>query len=237
MNASYALAASMVNQLNRVANISNNLANLNTNGFKEERLQQGTFNNYLARAKKEHFKVSRLSAVENSVPKIDGKYIVEENGGVEQTGNRLDFSLNKQDTFFRLRGKNGKIYLSRNGAFKNLGGFLVNDHADNVLNVQGNPIQVQAGFEKQIVAYQTPYNNLSKYGNNDYKILDKSKLKYVNPAKGDITEGSLEKSNVNQMISMVDLIEAQRQFERNQKAITSINDMNSNVINKVGNNS
>jgi len=237
MNASYALAASMVNQLNRVANISNNLANLNTNGFKEERLQQGTFNNYLENAKKKNLTISRLSAVENSVPKIDGKYINAESGGIEQTGNKLDFSLNSQNSFFKVRAKNGKTYLTRNGAFKNLDGFLVNESADRVLDNQGNPIMVQAGFAKKIVAYQTPYNNLSKYGKNDYKILDNSKLKEVGREKGNIIEGSLEKSNVNQMLSMVDLIEAQRQFERNQKAITSINDMNSKVINKVGNNS
>jgi len=43
----YSLSATMVNQLNRVDVLSNNLANVNTYGFKEDNLVEGSFNHYL----------------------------------------------------------------------------------------------------------------------------------------------------------------------------------------------
>ena len=45
----YPLAASMVNQINRLDQISNNLANVNTFGFKQEGTTETTFNYYLER--------------------------------------------------------------------------------------------------------------------------------------------------------------------------------------------
>lgn len=40
----YPLAASMINQINRLDQVSNNLANVNTNGFKQEATTETTFN-------------------------------------------------------------------------------------------------------------------------------------------------------------------------------------------------
>ena len=40
----YPLAASMINQINRLDQISNNLANINTNCFKQEGTTETTFN-------------------------------------------------------------------------------------------------------------------------------------------------------------------------------------------------
>lgn len=45
----YPLAASMINQFNRLDQISNNLANINTNGFKQEGTTETTFNYYLSK--------------------------------------------------------------------------------------------------------------------------------------------------------------------------------------------
>ena len=48
-------------------------------------------------------------------------------------------------------------------------------------------------------------------------------------------QGSLEKSNVNTIRTMVGLIEAQRKFEQSQKAITGIDQINGKVIESIGN--
>ena len=71
----YPLAASMVNQINRLDQISNNLANINTNGFKQEGTTETTFNYYLERMQKEGTTPSKINVVTNNVPKIDSKYI------------------------------------------------------------------------------------------------------------------------------------------------------------------
>ena len=51
----YPLAASMINQINRIDMISNNLANSNTTGFKQEGTSEGSFNYYLQRAEQQGF--------------------------------------------------------------------------------------------------------------------------------------------------------------------------------------
>ncbi len=49
-------------------------------------------------------------------------------------------------------------------------------------------------------------------------------------------QGAIEKSNVNSVTAMVELIDAQRRFEQAQKAVTTIDELNSKVIDKIGNN-
>ena len=112
------LAASMINQLNRVDMISNNLANTNTVGFKEDSISEGSFNSYLERTNSEGKTVSNLSYIMNTVPKIDNHYINSALGSISPTGNNLDFALSQSDTYFKVEAKNGEIQLSRNGEFK-----------------------------------------------------------------------------------------------------------------------
>ena len=51
-----------------------------------------------------------------------------------------------------------------------------------------------------------------------------------------IVKGAVEKSNVNSVTAMVELIDAQRRFEQSQKAIKTIDELNSSVIDKIGSN-
>ncbi len=87
----YPLAAAMINQINRLDMISNNLANTNTNGFKQEATSEGSFNYYLQRAAQEGFTPTKINEVTNTIPKIDAKYINSEQGPIMPTGNTLDF--------------------------------------------------------------------------------------------------------------------------------------------------
>lgn len=70
MNSNYPLAAAMINQLNRVDMLSNNLANANTNGYKQTSMTEGTFNNYLTKAHKHSPLISKLNTINNNVPKL-----------------------------------------------------------------------------------------------------------------------------------------------------------------------
>ena len=129
----YPLAASMINQINRLDQISNNLANVNTSGFKQDGLTETTFNYYLQRAQTEDFTPTKISTITNNIPKIDAKYIDSEVGPITSTGNKLDFALEQPDTFFKLQDKNGDIVYTRDGAFKVLDGFLVDSNGNNIL--------------------------------------------------------------------------------------------------------
>jgi flagellar basal-body rod protein FlgG len=235
----YPLAAAMVNQINRLDIVSNNLANSRTIGFKQEGLSEGTFNNYLLKAKEEGKKPEYINELTNKVPKIDNKYIDANGGAIVTTGNNLDFALKNPQGFFAVLTQNGNVEYTKDGSFKNLDGFLVDSNGNNVLSADGEPVAVEDGFKEAIGAFNIDYKNLEKVGNNNYKLKDPSQITtQVEPLEsneGSVIQGSLEHSNVNTVLAMVQLIDAQRSFEQSQKAITGINDINSKVIQKLGN--
>ena len=146
----YPLAASMINQINRLDQISNNLANVNTNGFKQEGTTETTFNYYLQKAQNDGIEPNKVNVVTNNVPKIDSKFINSEMGPIAMTGNKLDFALNSPDTFFKIQNANGDIVYTRDGSFKNLDNFLVDGNGNNVLNASNEPITIDEDVAAQI---------------------------------------------------------------------------------------
>jgi len=233
----YPLAASMINQINRIDMVSNNLANVNTHGFKQENTTEGSFNYYLQRAQKEGFTPTKINEVTNTIPKMDSKYISSEHGMIMTTGNALDFALNQDDTFFKVQDSDGDIVYTRDGAFKNLDGFLVDSNGQYVLNNDNEPIEIEEdGFENQISVTQIDYDQLEKYKDNNFKLKDDGVItQQFDNNDLQLTQGAIEKSNVNSVSSMVSLIDAHRSFEQSQKAIKTIDEMNGNLIEKIGN--
>lgn len=230
------LTASMVNQLNRVDTISNNIANANTVGFKEDSLSEGSFNNYLTKKTAEREDVTKLNVIMNTIPKIDGNYIDSKVGSIKTTGNRLDFALNHEDTFFKVKNKNGGIELTRDGAFKVLNNELITQNGYKVLDAQNNSIEANNNtFVDTISIVSTKFSNLDKIGDNNYRINNMDDLSMIDNNDDYILRGALESSNVNGIKSMVTLIEAQRKFEQSQKAIQGIDDLNKKVIDSIGN--
>lgn len=239
MNSNYPLAAGMINQLNRVDMISNNLANANTNGYKQTNMSEGTFNNYLNKAHKHSELVTRLNTINNTVPKLDTKFNNEEMGSLMQTGNALDFALKHKDTFFKVQNNNGEMVLTRDGSFKIVDNILVTSENNPVLSAQNEPIEIEPGedFADLIGVARTNFNNIEKIGNNNYKIINQNEVQ--NPDEDNslyMLNGTLEKSNVNAVNTMVALIDAHRRFEQSQKAIQSLSEMSSTLIEKLGNN-
>lgn len=232
----YPLAASMINQINRLDQISNNLANTNTFGFKQEGTTETTFNYYLQRMQDEGKTPTKENIVTNNIPKIDSKYINGETGPIMMTGNNLDFALNDSDTFFKIQNENGDIVYSRDGSFKNLDGFLVDGNGNNILNTDNEPIEVEEGFAAQIGVSRADYKNLEKVGNNTYILKNPNEIEDLENNDNRLVQGAVESSNVNSVSAMVELIDAHRRFDQSQKAIKSIDELNAALIDKIGGN-
>lgn len=229
----YSLSAAMINQLNRVDVISNNLANVNTNAFKEDNVVEGSFNHYLERLAQKDLTPTKLDTVNNIVPKIDGNFIKGEIGSIVETNNPLDFALKTNDTFFKVLNKNGDILLTRDGSFKNIGGVLSTFDGKKVLNNTNQPINVVDGFQTQVAVVSTSYDNLGKVGNNNYKISDTTKVKPIIDNDQFMVVGAIEKSNINAVTTMVALIDSQRRLEQAQKAITGIGELSEKLLSKI----
>jgi flagellar basal-body rod protein FlgF len=232
----YPLAASMINQINRLDQISNNLANLNTNGFKQEGTTETTFNYYLQKAQEQNVAPTKINTVTNNIPKIDSKFINSEMGSITLTGNKLDFALNDSDTFFKVQNANGDIVYTRDGAFKNLDNFLVDSNGNNILNADNEPITLEDEVASQIGVVKIPYTNLEKIGDNTFSIKNPNQMEIFENNDNLIVNGAIEKSNVNSVSTMVELIDANRSFEQAQKAVKSIDELNASLIEKIGSN-
>ena len=230
------LAANMINQLNRVDVISNNLANANTTGFKEDSLSEGSFNSYLNRQNDEGKQVSNLSYIMNTVPKIDNNYINSKLGSILPTGNNLDFALTQSDAYFKVQSQNGDTELTRDGKFKVIDGNIVTQNGYKVLDKNDQPILANdPELSARIAVVTANFKDLEKIGNNNYNIKNNENTKMLENNQEYIVQGSLEKSNTNPINSMITLIDAQRRFEQAQKAISGIDELNSKVIDSIGN--
>lgn len=235
--ATYPLAAGMINQLNRVDTISNNLANANTVGYKQTGLTEGTFNNYLDKAIEKNQPTTKLNVVTNSIPKLDSRFINGEMGPMVQTANALDFALQHPNTFFKVQAPNGETLLTRDGSFKVVDNQLVTGNNYPVLNGENEPIEVEddVNLAEVLGIAQTEYENLENVGNNSFRVKDNAQAN-LNAAEDSslfVEQGALEKSNVNSVTAMVQLIDAHRRFEQAQKAVTSIGEMNGKMMDKL----
>jgi flagellar basal-body rod protein FlgG len=81
---------------------------------------------------------------------------------------------------------------------------------------------------------KTSYENLLKIGDNNYKIKEEALTDTIENNEMYVLQGSLEKSNVNTVSTMVALIDAQRRFEQAQKGVQTIDEINAGLIEKIG---
>jgi flagellar basal-body rod protein FlgG len=230
----YPLAAAMINQINRVDMISNNLANANTTGFKQEGLSEGSFNNYLEKAQKENLEPTKTNTVLNTIPKIDTKYTNDTQGAIRATDNEFDFALTQKDTFFKVQNQQGEILLTRDGSFHSLDGQLVTGSGYFVLNENDDIIEIEEGFGLLVGVAKTNYENLDKIGNNTYRIKNDNEIENLLGNEDTVLQRSIERSNVNSVHTMVSLIDAHRRFAQSEKAIEAIGEMSAKLIEKLG---
>ncbi len=236
--------------------IANNLANVNTIGFKREKL---SFKDVLFHYA--HDLADPNIGIKGGVvwpeadiltqPRINDKNIVFDQGPVRKTGNPLDLCIDGKG-FFKITTPNG-IFYTRDGQFKlNNQGVLVNNHGFEVMG-SGGPIQIPVGTKDifinekgeifadgnlvgqlDIVFVSNP-SQLIKIGNNLFQIKKGSNSQEVQASNVRVIQGFLEESNVNVVKEMVEMIEVLRSFEAAQRVMSFTNEEDRNLINKVGN--
>ena len=252
INAMHVAKTGLNAQQVRMQVISNNLANVNTNGFKRDR---ANFESLL-------YQIIRSSGAQTSVDTEltsgfsvgTGVNIVNSNklhsqGSIVSTDNSLDLAIDGGG-FFQVLLPDGQIVYTRNGAFsRNNEGILttnsgfiiqpeiaipaeatkINVSADGIVSVQiPEQVEAQEVGQLQLADFQNR-TGLQPIGENFYIETTSSGPPVIeNPFAagfGKIIQGSLESSNVNVVQELVDMIETQRAYEVNSKAITSVDEM------------
>lgn len=264
----YSSAAGMVAQFNRLDTISNNLANVNTVGFKEDNLVVGDFMRLYKEARDELPNENQtkegaqfLNRTMTRAPQIVDAYTDFSVGNMQKTGNNLDLALSKEGLFFAVKTPQG-VRLTRDGSFSTTDeGKLVTKQGYEVLpadyfeggtsitlNTQSNIVEVD---KNGIINTNVP-NGLALTPNAKLMIVqpdNKAMLKkegdnlFIYDAEatftdvadsGAVAQGFIEKSNVNAIKMMTQMIETNRLVGMYQKAMSAqMDDMNTEAINKI----
>jgi flagellar basal-body rod protein FlgG len=248
----YTSAAGMNAQQNNIDVTSNNIANVNTTGFKKDRIEFADLMyqslNYTANATSESTNNPTGIDVGLGV-RITGIQKSFLQGSLTETGNDLDLAIQGKG-FFQITTPTGDIQYTRNGAFKvDSEGILVNGQGYRVepeITVPYNLTNVSIS-QDGIITAMNPVDNtittlgqltisdfvnpagLAPKGNSLYAVTDTSGPAITgNPsteAFGSLQQGMIEASNVQLVNAMVDLITAQRAYEANSKSLTTTDAM------------
>lgn len=252
IGALWTAATGMGGQQTNIDVISNNLANVNTTGFKKSRVnfqdlmyqnlrQPGTPNAQGAQVPVgiEIGHGTRVSATQ----KIFSK------GSLQNTGNPLDILI-EGDGFFQVLLPEGTIAYTRDGSFKQ-------DSDGRIVTTDGYPLQPEIFIPQDAteisitsdgtVSVQIPGDNqpqqvgqieltrfsnpagLNSIGRNLFEVTVASGDPVVNnpgaAGYGTVVQQFLEMSNVQVVEEMVNMIAAQRAYEINSKVIQAADEM------------
>lgn len=263
-NGFYDATGGMVTQFNRLNVVTNNLANLNTNGFKRDDVVIGDFKRLFQEVRDElpldnHTKPAAkfLNRGLNNVPHVVEEYTNYDLGSMAKTGNALDIALKRNDTFFAVETPSGVRY-TRDGSFTVDGqgrvttkeGYPVLTDNRNYVTVPENAeiiINSDGGFHFKIFGQDlnqeadaqlliAQFDDIKTLKKEGQNLYSNEDQPIVAADSGAVMQGYIEKSNINAVLEMTALIETSRLVGMYQKVMdTHMNDVNNEAINKLGN--
>ncbi|MEM9586934.1 MAG: flagellar hook basal-body protein [Planctomycetota bacterium] len=228
----YLSASGAQAQSHRLQVLSNNLANVDTPGFKpQETVLQARF--------AELIEEGQVSPGLTGIDDLGGGVTVQPSqtnyqaGPIQQTGRETDFAIHDTESFFVIgRGEDQLLTRAGDFLFDNQGR-LITQSGEPVMSTEGTPIQIepgipiqvgpegtirQAGSEWQLMLAK-PKNpgDLTHLGGNLFKPL--ADIDLVGPTERNVVAGSLERSAVSPTAAMMELIETTRVYEANVQMI------------------
>jgi len=227
--------------------VANNLANVSTNGFKRSRavfedLLYQTIRQPGAQSSQQTQLPSGLQLGTGVRPVAAER--IHTQGNLQQTGNQLDVAI-QGSGFFQVLMPDGTTAYTRDGAFqRDSQGQLVTSNGLSVqpaITLPANAINVTIGLDGivsvtqpgvtapvqvgslQLATFINPAG-LQSMGSNLYQETASSGTPSTNVpgtnGSGTISQSYVETSNVNVVEEMVNMIQTQRAYEINSKAIT-----------------
>ncbi|SFP95326.1 flagellar basal-body rod protein FlgG [Sphingomonas rubra] len=236
----------------RMRVISNNLANVNTTGFKRDRANFETLSYQVVTAAGAQSTSETKYATGLNLGtgvKVQGTSRVETQGSMQQTNNSLDLALDG-DGMFQVQMPGGTLGYTRAGNFsRSAEGLLVTSEGYQVMpgiTVPANATQITVGGDGtvsatvpgqteatqlgqiQVASFPNPAG-LQSVGDNYLTETAASGAANLGVPGEDgrarVRQGMLEASNVNVVQELVDMIETQRAYEVNSKMISATDDM------------
>jgi flagellar basal-body rod protein FlgF len=210
-------ASGMVAEQTRQDQLSNDLANASTPGFKADATPQHSFGEILLRNTSNGQPIGSM----NTGVALGKTYTDMTPAGMQTTNEPLDFGIVGAG-FFGVQTSQGVRY-TRDGQFTTSAqGLLTTATGQNVLSQSGAPIKVQAGGTVPASAlgvFDVP--GAVKQGENLF--TGKASTAAAKGALGTVRQGVLEESGANPTTVMVEMVGSLRTFQSGQQAIQAIN--------------
>lgn len=218
---------------------ANNLANVNTTGFRADALVMAEASNTTAHAE----------GMPGDIRFVRDVTLMRDmrQGPIAMTGNPLDVAI-EGDGFFMVEGPDGPLY-TRDGAFSLTGdGRLVTADGRSVLSSGGAPLVFDpqgesptigrdgavtvAGVEVGrigVASFAAP-GALSKVGDNLWDAQDQPPGAF----DGVVLQGALEGSNVRPVLELTRLIEISRAYQSAARIVSNADDLRKSAIERLG---
>lgn len=257
----YTSVSGLITQEAKQDVVTNNLANINTVGFKGDSLLTKRFNdvllqNYDKKVNGKNVRNELGTLSEGSL--IDGTSTDFTGGMIQETGKATDFAIEGRGFFVVRRNDTvtgTKDYYTRDGHFHvNAKGTLVNDNGDAVMakevaadgrtgtagpiegitdKVEAGSYGIKIGNKDYRLETVNPanYDSLKKYGDNLYSYEGQQLQDDDNVV---VKQNSLEKSNVNTINEITNMMTVMRSFESNQKVVQALDETLGKAVNEVG---
>lgn len=247
----YTAATGMITKQVQLESLSNDIANINTPGYKKDKVALKSFNEVLIENRD---KIIGGKGFRNPIGKmefgvgIDETKTVFTQGILEDTSRNLDFAINGQG-FFTVQDADGNERYTRNGRFKtDADGYLITAEGYRVLGIDEynnkSPINVKdSDFKISSDGTIDSTNGKVKFCissfNNDKDLIKDSGNCYKSDSQPDIIntdvkQGFLEKSNVDAIEVITEMISIMRNYESSQKVIQQMDETLGKTVNEVG---
>lgn len=251
----YTAAAGMSAELAKQDVLANNLANVNTDGFKQDMAV------FKTRADKTIYRVEAPGSARGGVASpqkmgelstgvyLDAIHTQFVQGTLRQTDEPLDLAL-EGDGYLVVEGPGGEELLTRGGSFtRNAQGVIVDPNGRPLLGKEGpltlkgdqavhisNEGVVRQGAKTigalRLVRVDRPDEALEKRGDVAWSLKGQAEMQPNKDAW--IKQGYLEGSNVNPIRAMVEMIAVQRSYESSQKMIAAQDETLGKAVNDLG---
>ena len=246
-------------QQTRMDVISNNLANANTTGFKSSRasFQDLMYQNLRQPGGQTTEQTQSPSGLMlGTGVRVVGSEKLFTQGNAQQTGNALDLQIQGRG-FLQVTQpdgtvaytRDGSLHLDQNGQVVTASGYALDPAIVIPQNAQSVTIGTDGTVSAKLPGQAAPQQigtvqladfinpaGLQPSGDNLYLETASSGAPQIGQpglnGLGTVAQGSLESSNVNVVEQMVDMIETQRTYEMNSKAISAADSMLQFLTNK-----
>jgi flagellar basal-body rod protein FlgG len=236
----YTAASGLLVQERRLEQIANNLANVNTPGFRPQKSFTEVYTGIGGKAPS----VLRLA---NAAVALAGNYEVPGPGPSRSTGRPLDVALPANE-YFAVDTAAGRRYTRAGNLDVDASGNLVDAAGNPILGADGKPVsglgpgaEITAGGEARdtagtavkLLVVRDPENLLRPQGGNLRTAAgNDGALETVSSPK--LRAGFLESSGTDPVRELVEMVEAQRAFESYQRLITmTMHEVNRKAVNEL----